>query len=128
MLNLDLNKSVAVRQVRQMAREKGRAEGLAKGLAEGRTEGRTEGRAEGRAEGRTEGRTEGRAEGRAEGHLEEARQLILEALQERFRRVPKGISLEIHRLQQHDVLKTLFRQALRCPNLSSFKEVLMQVK
>ncbi len=88
MLNLDLSKSVAVRQMRQMERAKGRAEG------------------------------------RAEGLIEEAQEMVLEALDERFGRVPKPLSNQLRQLQQHDVLKTLHRQALRCQTLSQFQKVL----
>ncbi len=100
MLNLDLSKSVAVRQMRQMERAKGRAEGL--------------------REGRVEGRTEGRIEG-----LENAQEMVLEALDERFGRVPKPLFNQLRQIQQHDVLKTLFRQALRCQTLSQFQKVLV---
>jgi predicted transposase YdaD len=121
MLNLDLSKSVAVRQVRQMARAKGREEGLAKG----RKEGRTEGRAEGRAEGLVEGRSEGLVEGRAEGLVVEAQEMVMEALDERFGQVPKRLSDQLRQIQQRDVLKMLLRQAVRCQNLSQFKKVLV---
>ncbi len=105
MLNLDLSKSVAVRQMREMA------------LAKGRTQGRTEGRAE------------GRAEGHAEGLLEEAQEMVLEALDERFGPVPKRLSDQLRQIQQREVLKTLHRQALRCQTLSQFKrELVTQVK
>ncbi len=105
MLNLDLSKSVAVRQMREMA------------LAKGRTQGRTEGRAE------------GRAEGHAEGLLEEAQEMVLEALDERFGPVPKRLSDQLRQIQQHEVLKILFRQTLRCQTLSQFKqELVTQVK
>jgi hypothetical protein len=86
MLNLDLSKSVAVRQMQEMAR----------------------------------------AEGRAEERLEVTRQLLIETLQERFSRVPKTVGTRLHRIQQPEVLKTLFRQALQCQSLKQFQEVLAQ--
>ncbi len=89
MLNLDLSKSVAVRQMREMALAKGRAEGL----------------------------------------LEDAQEMVLEALDERFGPVPKRLSDQLRQLQQREVLKTLHRQALRCQTLSQFKqELVTQVK
>jgi Protein of unknown function (DUF2887) len=91
MLNLDLSKSVAVRQMRQMARAKGRAEGL--------------------------------REGRAEG-LENAQEMVLEALDERFGPVPKPLFNQLRQIQQHDVLKKLFRQVLRCQTLTQFQKML----
>jgi predicted transposase YdaD len=96
MLNLDLSKSVAMRQMQEMAQAEGWAEGW--------------------------------AEGRAEARLEVTRQLLIETLQERFSRVPKTVGTRLHRIQQPEVLKTLFRQALQCQNLKQFQEILVQVE
>jgi predicted transposase YdaD len=100
MLHLDLSKSVAVQQMREMAINKGRAEGLAEGLAEGQ------------------------AKGLAKGQVDSSQELILETLQERFGRLQKSLSSQIRQIQQYDLLKQLHRQALRCDTLTSFKREL----
>jgi len=50
--------------------------------------------------------------------------MIIEALKERFGAVSTEVSDRIHALDQQEELKELFRQALRCPDLNSFKEML----
>jgi len=51
-------------------------------------------------------------------------EMIIEALKERFGAVSTEVSDRIHALEQQEELKELFRQALRCPDLNSFKETL----
>jgi len=50
--------------------------------------------------------------------------MIIEALKEQFGAVSTEVSDRIHALDQQEELKELFRQALRCPDLNSFKEML----
>jgi len=51
-------------------------------------------------------------------------EMIIEALKERFGAVSTEVSDRIHALEQQEVLKELFRQALRCPDLNSFRKML----
>ncbi len=112
MLNLDLTKSLAVRQLQQMARDEGIAKGLSKGLAEGKAK----------------GLAEGKAKGIAEGRLEEAQEMVLKAIDKRFGTVPKTLSNQICRIKQPSVLETLLWQVFGSQDLRTFKTALTQVK
>jgi hypothetical protein len=61
------------------------------------------------------------------GEIETIRELVLDALIERFNVVSVRISEQIRALQNQDVLKGLFHQALKCQSLQEFEAVLQQV-
>lgn len=65
--------------------------------------------------------------GHWDGLLEEARDMVTEALKERFEIVPSEMSALIFAIKQPPVLRNLFRQAMRCQDLESFKEILSKV-
>jgi len=62
--------------------------------------------------------------GHQKGSINTEPEMIIEALKERFGAVSTEMSDWIHALDQQEELKELFRQALRCPDLNSFKETL----
>lgn len=66
-------------------------------------------------------------EGIKEGTLEAMREMVVEALIERFNVVSAHISEQIRTLQNQDVLKGLFHQAIKCQSLQEFETVLKQV-
>ena len=66
-------------------------------------------------------------EGIKEGKVETTRDMLLEALIERFSIVSAQVSEQIRALQNQDVLKGLFHQALRCQSLQEFEAALKQV-
>jgi len=72
-------------------------------------------------------REEGIKEGRDLERMENTRNMLLEALIERFSIVSAQVSEQIRALQNQDVLKGLFHQALRCQSLQEFEAVLKQV-
>jgi len=62
--------------------------------------------------------------GHQKGLIEEAREMVLEALKEKFGIVPSNIIEQIRAISLREHLTELLRQAIRCPDLESFKEVL----
>jgi hypothetical protein len=58
------------------------------------------------------------------GLIEEAREMVLEALKEKFGIVPSDMIQQIRAISLRDHLKQLLRQAIRCSDLESFKEML----
>ena len=95
----------------EIAKEEGMKEGMEKGLQEGKTL----------------GLQEGKMLGRQEGGMETTRTLLLEALIERFNVISARIAEQIRTLQNPDVLKGLFRQALKCHSLQEFEATLQQI-
>ncbi len=66
----------------------------------------------------------GHDKGLQKGLLNAEQEMIIEALKERFGAVSTKVIDRIHALDQQEELKELFRQALRCPDLNSFKKML----
>jgi hypothetical protein len=58
------------------------------------------------------------------GLIEDARNMVAIALEERFEMVPSQIIEQIRAITHHDVLESLFRYALRCSGISGFNEIL----
>ena|GEM_PF-5575449 len=49
-------------------------------------------------------------------------------LEDKFGMVPGKLIDQIHTLNRQDVLENLFRQAMRCSDLDSFKQLLSKAK
>jgi hypothetical protein len=60
------------------------------------------------------------------GAIETVREDILEALEERFGVVPNDMTSQIHTVFLRDNLRQLHRQAIRCPNIEGFEEMLLK--
>ena len=73
-----------------------------------------------------EGFEEGKREGVQEGMLRDAREMVLEALEERFGIVPLRIAEVINGINERAVLKGLHRKAIRCASLEEFEEALRE--
>ncbi|HID98901.1 MAG TPA: hypothetical protein EYP59_01255 [Thiotrichaceae bacterium] len=58
------------------------------------------------------------------GLIEGVREMLIEALNERFGIVPSDLISQIRSISLREHLKQLLRQAIRCPDLDSFKEML----
>jgi hypothetical protein len=63
-------------------------------------------------------------EGRQEGIVQTAREVLMETLNARFSKVPARLLKQLQAIDSPERLKALRRQALRCQNLTQFKEVL----
>jgi len=70
------------------------------------------------------GMERGIEEGLQRGLLEDGREMVLEALDERFSEVPSFISNTVNQIEDRDMLKFLHRHAIRCVSLEEFKQVL----
>ncbi len=86
-----------------------------------------EGRCAGFEEGKSVGIKKGIREGRLLGMLENSREMLTDALIERFSLIPQHISERIRNMDNGDVLKGLFRQVFRCQSLQEFEKILNQV-
>ena len=71
--------------------------------------------------GREKGLQEGIQQGIQQGLLEDSREMVLEALSERFGEVPREIFDAIHKIEDREMLKSLLRQVIRCSSLEEFK-------
>ncbi len=67
---------------------------------------------------------DGENTGHQQGWLENARAYVLEVLDERFEIVPDEIIDQVRAINRRGVLKQLLRQAIRCPDIDSFDEIL----
>ena len=75
---------------------------------------------------REEGETIGLKKGKDLGLKEGKQEMVIEALIERFELVPARVSEQIRAVRNPDVLRVLFRKAIRCGNLEEFEELMMK--
>lgn len=116
----ELWEEIKMLDVLEVAREKG--------LEEGKILGVQEGKILGVQEGKTLGVQEGKFIGVQVGMLEATRNLLLDALVEKFGVMPSRISSKIRAMENQDALEALFRQVFRCAELAEFEAVLEQVE
>lgn len=76
---------------------------------------------------REKGFEEGVEKGVEKGVLKNAREMVIEALRERFVAVPSDIRKAVSSLGQHDLLKELLRCAIRISDMEAFRKVLADV-
>jgi flagellar biosynthesis/type III secretory pathway protein FliH len=74
--------------------------------------------------GMRKGMEKGLQQGLQQGLLEDGREMVLEALDERFGEVSDEISNAVNQLEDRDTLKFLHRYVIRCASLEEFKQVL----
>jgi len=67
------------------------------------------------------GMKEGMEKGMEKGMLEGVSEMVLEALEERFGKVPEDVRKAIVAIENKDELKKLFKQAMRVSNLGEFQ-------
>lgn len=82
---------------------------------------------EGKKEGKEEGKREGEKKGKILGTLETAREMVMNALLERFNVESFRVSEQIKSLQNPDIIKALLNQAIRCQDIKEFEAVLEKV-
>jgi predicted transposase/invertase (TIGR01784 family) len=75
---------------------------------------------------REEGERRGVLKGKVEGKVETAREMLIDALTERFGAASYGTLNRIHSIQSPDTLRILFKQVLRVNTLEEFKEQLFR--
>ncbi len=64
-------------------------------------------------QGKSEGRIEGIALGEQKGKLEISREMLLEAISEKFGTVSPDLVRRINSIESHETLKMLFKQILK---------------
>ena len=84
-------------------------------------------REKGLEEGLVEGKTLGIQEGKTLGGLENAREMLTDALIEKFILIPQPVAEKIQKIQSRDMIKGLFRQVFRCQNIEEFEDILKRV-
>ncbi len=62
-----------------------------------------------------------------EGHRDGVKNMVIEALTERFIAIPPEIKESVYSIGNRDMLKELHRHAIRSPHLESFREILSKV-
>jgi predicted transposase/invertase (TIGR01784 family) len=67
---------------------------------------------------------EGVQKGIEKGMIQNAREMVLEAILSRFEKVPEDIIREVSALDNRAVLKRLHREAIICPDLTGFRKAL----
>jgi len=63
--------------------------------------------------------------GLQEGVINNAKEMLIDALEVRFENIPDNIIEQINRIYDPNRLKDLFKQAMRCPDLDHFKKRLL---
>jgi hypothetical protein len=71
---------------------------------------------------REEGMQKGIQEGLYKGALEEARDLVLEALETKFGQIKPHLSQRIKRIENRDLLKALLKAAIKASSLEEFEQ------
>ncbi len=74
------------------------------------------------------GMEKGIQQGIQQGMIEEAREMVIEVLEEKFGVVPISVVEKVKSLNEREVLKNLHRVAIRVSNLEEFKEALKKIE
>ena len=77
-------------------------------------------------EGRKEGKKEGLKEGLQKGSLLILREVILEALGEKFGEIPPDLSDIVNKVEDKEKLKMFHRLAIRCASLEEYRQMLQE--
>ena len=78
----------------------------------------------GREKGFREGMQQGMQQGMRTGSLEEAREMVLEAVGARFGVVPEDVASRVKEIQARETLRSLLRQAIARETLEDFRKAL----
>ena len=74
------------------------------------------------------GMQKGFEQGLQQGQLQEAREMLLEAVATRFGEVPEDVTAAVQRLETVEALRGLLRQALTCASIEAFRDALRTVQ
>ncbi len=107
----------------EIAMEKGEETGFKKGEETGFKKGEETGFKKGEETGFKKGRDEGKDEGELIG----IQKMLMALLIEKFSPIPQHIAMQIKKIQDSDVLQSLFRVILKCESLSEFETALNRV-
>lgn len=71
---------------------------------------------------------EGIEKGIEKGMLEDAREMLQEAISSKFGFVPEDIVSQIHGFKDRELLRKLLREAVVCSDLNGFKKALQEAR
>ena len=71
-------------------------------------------------------RKEGEQQGISLGELKKSREMLLEAISERFGAINPDLVRRINSIESHETLKMLFKQTFRVDSLEEFKEQVLR--
>lgn len=71
---------------------------------------------------------DGIQEGIQQGQVLAAREMLIEAIQARFDRVPADISAMVERISDRGILKLLHKQAITCQGIEALRKQLAMTK
>ena len=108
----------------EIAHEKGKSAGIEEGKSLGIEEGKSLGIEEGKSLGIEEGKSLGIKEGKSLGILEATREMLFDALAEKFDVVPKGVLEKIRSIEDVDILKVLFKKVFKYDDIEQFEGLL----
>ncbi len=79
---------------------------------------------EGKDIGLKEGKDIGREEGEVLGLTKGTREMLKDLVMEKYDAIPKSVFEKIDGIDEIDILKTLFRKALKCDTIEKFEKIL----
>ena len=66
----------------------------------------------------------GLQQGLQQGSLQEAREMVLEAIAARFGVAPEEVAQAVNAIKARETLRSMLRQAINCADLEAFREAL----
>ena len=117
-------KEIKMLDILEIAHEEGKDIGLKEGKDIGLKEGKDIGLKEGKDIGLKEGKDIGREEGEVLGLTKGTREMLKDLVMEKYDAIPKLVFEKIDGIDEIDILKTLFRKALKCDTIEKFEKIL----
>jgi hypothetical protein len=71
---------------------------------------------------------QGIQQGLKQGLIQDARDMVIEAINSRFDMTPDDIKAEIERIEDHELLKSLHRHAIKAATLQEFRSIFAKIK
>ena len=116
----DIIKQEGIEAGMQLGLQKGLEQGIQKGIEQGMQKGLEQGI----QKGIQEGIYKGIEQGREEGLLLEAREMVIDAVSERFDVCPPDVISAVNRIEQREILRALLKSAIRAKDIDEFREML----
>ncbi len=117
-------RSAGLEEGKSLGIQEGKSLGIQEGKSLGIQEGKSLGIQEGKNLGIQEGKSLGIKEGKAIGILENTREMLFDALAEKFDVVPKAVLEKIRSIDDVEILKVLFRKVFKYDDIEQFEGLL----
>jgi flagellar biosynthesis/type III secretory pathway protein FliH len=79
-------------------------------------------------QGIQQGLERGIQQGLKQGLIQEARDMVMEAINSRFDMTPDDIKAKIEKIEDHELLKSLHRHAIKASSLQEFRSIFAKIK